>query len=310
MPANNGGSASNRSTRSPRGARRDRAGRSVPLIAVIGGCGGAGASTLAASLAVTALGAGRRAILFDADPLGGGLEPLVALGTVAIASGERFRAARSWPHGVAPPDPDPGPGEVPRSQPRPQLPPPPRPTRQARQTPRPGRGDTEPDLALVTWGGSEGERIPVAAMRNALRVLRTSADLVVVDLPRVVDDSTQLVLSEATHTLVVATVSERTAVSTSRLLPRLSVVGPRPQLIARLPSRDDLTAREFASLLDAPLAGILRPGRNAMSKRAAQQQLGGRCAPSLARLSQRIVELCAAEQTGSADDASRIRVTT
>src|ERR1051326_809673 len=110
MLANAGGSASTRSTRSPRAARRGEGARSVPLIAAIGGCGGAGASTLAASLAVTALGAGRRAILFDADPLGGGLEPLVALGTVTIASGERFRAARAWPHGVAPPGPEPDPG--------------------------------------------------------------------------------------------------------------------------------------------------------------------------------------------------------
>src|SRR5436305_706525 len=107
MPAKAGGSASIRSTRYPGAARRGERGRSDPLIAVIGGCGGAGAATLAASLAVTALAAGRRAILFDADPLGGGLEPLVALGTVAIASGDRLRAARTWPHGVAPPVPDP-----------------------------------------------------------------------------------------------------------------------------------------------------------------------------------------------------------
>jgi len=141
---------------------------------VIGGCGGAGASTLAASLAVTALGAGRRAILFDADPLGGGLEPLVALGTVTIASGERFRAARAWPHGVDPPEPDPDAEQQPPRQPRQQP-------RQRHQLPRLPRPGAEPDLALVTWGGSEGERIPVAAMRNALRVLRTSADVVVVD---------------------------------------------------------------------------------------------------------------------------------
>lgn len=296
MPANTGGSASTRSTRSARATRRGPGGRPVPLIAVIGGCGGAGASTLAVSLAVTALAAGRRAILFDADPLGGGLEPLVALGTVAIASGARFRTAQAWPHGVDPPKPDLYP-EQQRPQPQPKC--------------LPGRNGTEPDLALVTWGGPESEQISVAAMRNALRILRTSADIVVVDLPRAVDDSTQLVLSEATHTLVIAPVSERTAVSTSRLLPRLSVVGPRPQLIARLPSRDELTAREFASLLDAPLAGIIRPGRNAMPKRASLQQLGGRCAPSLTRLSRRIIELCvitpAAAPLGGTD---RIRVTT
>lgn len=283
MPANNGGSASARSARTARRGQRDRP---VPLIAVIGGCGGAGASTLAVSLAVSALDVGRRAILFDADPLGGGLESLVALGTVtvangAVASAERMRDAQEWPHGVDPPEPP----------------------------HRPTRDPDDPDLALVAWGGADGERVPVDAMRNAVRVLRTNADVIVVDLPRVVDDATQLVLSEASHTLVIAPVSERTAVSTSRLLPRLSMVGPRPQLVARLPSRDELTAREFANLLDVPLAGIVRPTRNAMPKRASIQQLGGRSAASLARFSHRIIERCVIDPT-AAERPDRMRVTT
>jgi cellulose biosynthesis protein BcsQ len=233
---------------------------------VIGGCGGAGASTLAVSLAVTALGVGRRAILFDADPLGGGLEPLVALGTISVAPGSPIHTARAWPHGIDPP---------------------------RRERPPDGDGDrVEPDLALVTWGGADGERIPVAAMRNALRVLRTTTDLVVVDLPRVIDDATQLVLAEATHTLVVAPVSERNAVSTARLLPKLAVVGPRPQIVARLPSRDELTAREFADLLDAPLAGIVKPSRGSLPRRTTLRQLGGRSAVSLAGFSRRLIDRC------------------
>jgi hypothetical protein len=277
MAANTGGSAS----RSTRTARRSRGACAVPLIAVIGGCGGAGASTLAVSLAVTALRVGRRAILFDADPLGGGLEPLVALGTICAAPDSPVYTARSWPHGVEPP---------------------------YREQPPPGRSRADPDLALVTWGGTAGERIPVAAMRNALRVLRTSTDLVVVDLPRVVDDSTQLVLAEATHTLVIAPVSERNAVSTARLLPKLAVVGPRPQLVLRLPSRDELTAREFAELLDAPLAGIVKPARGSLPKRASLRQLGGRSAVSLARFSHRLIERCGVV-AAAADTPARAQVT-
>src|SRR5258708_25568371 len=161
MPANTGGSAATRSTRA---ARRNRGGRPVPLIAVIGGCGGAGASTLAVSLAVTALGVGRRAILFDADPLGGGLEPLVALGTIAAAPCGPTRTARAWPHGIIlSPHRD-------------------RPPGRDREDPDCEDPDSEvPDLALVTWGGGEGEPIPVAAMRDALRLLRTTTALVVVD---------------------------------------------------------------------------------------------------------------------------------
>ncbi|MGH6657072.1 MAG: hypothetical protein ACRDVE_17940, partial [Actinocrinis sp.] len=258
---------------------RGRGGRRpVPLLAVIGGCGGAGASTLAVSLAVAALNTGRRVILFDADPLGGGLESLVALGTVAGPSGGPVQ--EQWPH-----DPEPA---------RPAL------SRRNRRL--------EPDLALVTWEGHEGERIPVASMRDALRVLRSTTELVVVDLPRVIDDATQLVLSEATHTLVVAPVSERAVVATARLLPRLTMVGPRPQLVAWMPGRDDLTPREFAEILEAPLAGVIRPGRNRMPKRAPYLQLGGRSAASLASFSRRVIERC--ELGSAASDTVRMpRVT-
>jgi hypothetical protein len=310
MPAKTGGSASTRTTRT---ARRGRSGRRVPLIAVIGGCGGAGASTLAVSLAVAALGTGRRALLFDADPLGGGLESLVALGTVG-APQISAESAHTWPHGV---DPPPWADSLQRADPprwfdpsRPAEPPrridPLRRIEALRNRPVRERGRPEPDLALVTWGGVDGESIPVAAMRNALRVLRSTADLVVVDLPRVVDDGTQLVLAEATRILVIAPVSERAAVATARLLPKVSVVGPRPQLVARLPARDQLTAREFADLLGAPLAGVVRPSRGPLPRPGAIQPLGGRCAASLADFSRRLVERCCDE--AAADEYDRTQV--
>lgn len=278
MSATTGNSTTAKSDRS---ARRGRADPGVPLIAVIGGCGGAGASTLAVSLAVAALSIRKRAILFDADPLGGGLEPLVGLGTVAFAPDHPIRTTQTWPHGIDQPGPE----------------------------HQPGRARREPDLALVTWGGDDGERIPVVAMRNALRALRGTADLVVVDLPRCIDDATQLVLSEATHTLVVAPVSERAAVATARLLPKLAVVGPPPQVVARLPSRDELTAREFAQLLGTPLAGVIKPGRSSLPRRGAIQQLGGRSAPSLARFSRRLIERCGVgPATEDCSDLTRVIV--
>ena len=46
-------------------------------VGVIGGCGGVGASTFAAALALTAAKSGRPALLLDADPLGGGVELVV-----------------------------------------------------------------------------------------------------------------------------------------------------------------------------------------------------------------------------------------
>lgn len=49
------------------------------LISVVGGTGGAGASTIAAGLALAAGRQGLRALLLDADPLGGGLDLLMGI---------------------------------------------------------------------------------------------------------------------------------------------------------------------------------------------------------------------------------------
>lgn len=58
------------------------------LVSVVGGSGGVGASTLAASMALTAGRRGLRSLLFDADPLGGGLD--LVLGSER-AEGVRWR---------------------------------------------------------------------------------------------------------------------------------------------------------------------------------------------------------------------------
>lgn len=58
------------------------------LVSVVGGSGGAGASTLAAALAIGATRRGLRSLLFDADPLGGGLD--LVLGSER-AEGLRWR---------------------------------------------------------------------------------------------------------------------------------------------------------------------------------------------------------------------------
>ncbi|WP_425516517.1 septum site-determining protein Ssd [Dactylosporangium vinaceum] len=52
------------------------------VLAVIGGCGGAGATLLAAGLALTAGRSGRKTLLVDADPLGGGAD--LALGWAPV----------------------------------------------------------------------------------------------------------------------------------------------------------------------------------------------------------------------------------
>ena len=252
----------------PRGARGHRGGAPVPLVAVVGGCGGAGASTLAVGLAVAALDLGRCAVLFDGDALGGGLDRLVAAATDAERNEADPGGPGAWPHDSDPP-----------------------------RRRRPGGRAPSGRLSLVAWALRGGGNIPVSGMRNALRELRDGTDLVVVDLPRALDDAAQLALSEATHSLVIAPVSERAAVATARLLPKLAAVGPRPELVARLPARDDLTPREFADLLVLPLAGVVRPRRgHASSPPDPLSRLAGRSAVSLERFCRRFVERCEASR--------------
>jgi secretion/DNA translocation related CpaE-like protein len=100
------------------------------LLALIGGAGGAGASTIAAGLCFAASLAGRRSLLLDCDPFGGGIDLLVGAeridgwrwpqlsaakghlgdlhGQLPVADGVDILAMgrRSWPAGTSPSTPD------------------------------------------------------------------------------------------------------------------------------------------------------------------------------------------------------------
>jgi secretion/DNA translocation related CpaE-like protein len=100
------------------------------LLALIGGAGGAGASTVAAGLCFAAALSGRRSLLLDCDPFGGGIDLLVGAerlngwrwpqlaaarghlgdlsGQLPVADGVDVLAMgrRSWPAGASPSSPD------------------------------------------------------------------------------------------------------------------------------------------------------------------------------------------------------------
>ena len=197
---------------------------SAPCVAVLGGCGGAGASSLAAGLARSALRSGRAVVLVDGDPLGGGLETLLA--------DELSTGPRSIPESPASP---------------------------IAQHLRPPR---ESGLTVLSWGRPDGASIPPDAMRQALGELAGTAELLVVDLPRTLGDSTRVAAAYATHSLLIVPVAERAAISAHRLLTQLGVLGPRPGLVARLPCRDLLDPGHLAKLLRLPLSGVLKAGRD------------------------------------------------
>lgn len=188
---------------------------SAPCVAVFGGCGGAGASTLAAGLARSALHSGRAVVLVDGDPLGGGLETILA---DDLSAGRH----RSEPTGTS-------------------------------------------GLSVLTCGRPDGTPIPPESMGQALTTMAPEAELVIVDLPRALGDSTRLAAAYATHALLIAPVAERALISAHRLLTQLGSLGPRPSLVARLPCRDLLSPQRLAELLRLPLSGVLKAGRDRSS---------------------------------------------
>ncbi|HWG99091.1 MAG TPA: septum site-determining protein Ssd [Pilimelia sp.] len=239
------------------------AGRTV---AVLGGRGGAGASVLAVGLAVTAVRTRLGTLLVDADPLGGGLDILLGWEDV---DGLRWPALAEADGRVDPP---------------------------TLVGALPGRGD----LALLSW--DRGEPVPVGAeaMAAAVEAGRRGRDLVVVDLPRRLDDAAVLALESADRVLLVVPAELRATAAAARVAAVVARHGVDLSLVVRGPAPSGLSAREVAEALNLPLAGTLRPEPG-----LARALEHGRAPAStgrgpLAALCQRLV----AELVGSAEAAA------
>lgn len=127
------------------------------------------------------------------------------------------------------------------------------------------RGEPEPGqtgLSLLTCARPDGAPVPPESMVHALHTMAPGAELVIVDVPRTLGDATRVAAAYATHTLLIAPVAERALVAAHRLLAQLGSLGPRPGLVARLPSRDLLNPQRLAELLRLPLSGVLRSARD------------------------------------------------
>ena len=153
------------------------------MLAVIGGRGGAGASVLAGALAVTAVRAGKRTLLVDADPLGGGLD--LVLGWEEV-DGLRWSALTGAGGRVDPP---------------------------ALIQALPQRGD----LVLLSFARDESVPIPGEAMAATLDAARRARDVIIVDLPRHLDDAAVLALQAADRTLLVVPAELRATAAATRV---------------------------------------------------------------------------------------------
>lgn len=202
------------------------------VLAVLGGRGGAGASVLAAGLAVTACRSRLRTLLVDADPLGGGADLLLGW--------EDVRGLR-WPQlarASGPVDPS------------------------ALVAALPGRGD----LVLLSCArdsaeddGAPSPALPPDAMAVALDAGRRGRDVIVVDLPRRLDEAATLALQAADRALLVVPAELRAAAAAARVAAVVLAHRAELSVVVRGPSPGRLGAAELARALGLPLAGTLRP---------------------------------------------------
>jgi secretion/DNA translocation related CpaE-like protein len=226
------------------------------VVAVLGGRGGAGTSVLAAGLAVTAARSGLRGLLVDADPLGGGVD--LVLGWEAL-DGLRWPALSHGSSGVSPP---------------------------ALVDALPNRGE----LAVLSWDRGDPLAVPPDAMEAALDAGRASRDIVVVDLPRRLDDAAVLALAAADRALLLVPAELRACAAAARVAAVAGVHTGALKVVVRGPAPGRLKPREIARALGLPLAGTLRPEPELARALERGEPPAGTGRGPLALLCQRILE--------------------
>ncbi|WP_434403921.1 septum site-determining protein Ssd [Streptomyces sp. NBC_01353] len=199
------------------------AGKQALTVGVIGGRGGAGASTLACALALAAARTGRRTLLVDGDPLGGGLDVLLG--------GERAEGRR-WPDFAA------SKGRVAGGALEESLP-------------------SVRGLRVLSWDRGDSVLVPPEAMRSVLAAARRRGGIVVVDLPRRVDAAVTEALAQLDLGLLVVPGELRAVAAAQRVATHAGRVVRDLRAVVRGPYAPGLDEQWVADALRLPLAGEL-----------------------------------------------------
>ncbi|MFE7622070.1 septum site-determining protein Ssd [Streptomyces sp. NPDC057509] len=224
-------------------------GRPALTVGVIGGRGGAGASTLACALAVAAARAGQRTMLIDGDPLGGGIDVLLG--------GERAEGMR-WPDF-------------------------------AHSQGRVGGGALEESLPslhglrVLSWGRDDWVVIPPPAMRSVLAAARRLGGVVVVDLPRRVDEAVAEALAQLDLGLVVVPGELRAVAAAKRVVSMAGMVLDDLRVVARGPYASGLDEQWVPDAMGLPLVGEVPLERGLLDEQGRGEPPGGSARGPLAR---------------------------
>ncbi|REE62439.1 secretion/DNA translocation related CpaE-like protein [Streptomyces sp. 3212.3] len=196
-------------------------GRPALTVGVIGGRGGAGASTLACALAVTSAREGRRTLLVDADPLGGGLDVLLGGETAEGLRWPAFAASRGRVGG----------GALEESLPKLHA------------------------LRVLSWDRGDTVAVPPQAVHAVLAAARRRGGAVVVDLPRRVDEGVAEVLAQVDVGVLVVPAELRAVAAARRVASAVGMVLGDLRIAVRGPFAPGLDDREVARLMGLPLVG-------------------------------------------------------
>jgi secretion/DNA translocation related CpaE-like protein len=205
------------------------------LVVVVGAAGGAGTSTLAAALTRYVADDGRRSVLVDLDPQGGGIDLLV---------GAEDQVGARWDElaGIS--------GRVDERVLVPALP-------------------VISKLPVLSWqADSEIEPDP-NAVGHVLDALLRQPGVVVVDAGRATDPRAQLALTRSSRVVLLVPLRVR-AVSAARAHIR-SLAGTTPAIVVRQPSPGGLNAGDASAALGLDVAAVLADDR----RRAEVEELGG-----------------------------------
>ncbi|MFB9605868.1 septum site-determining protein Ssd [Streptomyces roseofulvus] len=198
-------------------------GRTALTVGVVGGRGGAGASTLACGLALAAARTGRRTLLVDGDPLGGGLDVLLGAEREQGRRWGDFAASKGRLAG----------GALEESLPA-------------------ARG-----VRVLSWGREPTGAVPPDAVRSVLAAARRRGGVVVVDLPRAVDEAGTEFLAQLDLGLLVVPGELRAVAAAHRITGTLSLLVRDLRAVVRGPYAEGLDDRWVADALRLPLAGEL-----------------------------------------------------
>jgi len=207
------------------------------VLGVIGARGGVGATTLAAKLALVAVGLGEHPVLVDADPGSGGMD--ILLGCEAVAG-------LRWPDVLSVQ------GRVSSAALRAALP-------------------SSQGVAVLSWSAGDAGRLP-AGGGAIIAAARRGSGLVVVDLPRHLDGIPSGLFAEVDVVLLVSGCDLRSVAAAARVVDAMRPRCSDLRLVLRAEGRNSLDVHHIGEVVGLPIEGFTR--HTGRSQRSIDDGLG------------------------------------